>query len=240
MKKIFLTLLALVGTMSMNAQIIEVMKNGQDTPVETYNGSDYYVVFKEAPATTGTEKATIGGEEVDVKWVQLWAGGPKFAEYNVGATSATEYGGYYTWGGTFKNAESSWQDDHNEGADALSGDNDTATNLWGSKWRMPTQAELEGLLANCEVEWTNVNGVNGRKFTGKGDYLSNSVFLPAAGTCLDGNVSGQGGNGDYWSSSPGGSGYYACDLYFGSGSQFVYDDGHRYCGCSVRAVLAEE
>ncbi|MDO4824289.1 MAG: hypothetical protein Q4A08_09010, partial [Bacteroidales bacterium] len=35
-------------------------------------------------ATTGTAKATIGGSEVDVKWVQLWENGPKFAEYNVG------------------------------------------------------------------------------------------------------------------------------------------------------------
>ncbi len=68
MKKIFFTLLALVGTMSMNAQVVKVMKNGQDTPVETYNGSDYYVVFEEAPAgpTTGTEKRK---GDIEVNWI---------------------------------------------------------------------------------------------------------------------------------------------------------------------------
>lgn len=38
------------------------------------------------PFGTGTAKATIGATQVDVKWVQLWVDGPKFAEYNVGVT----------------------------------------------------------------------------------------------------------------------------------------------------------
>ena len=102
---------------------------------------------------------------------------------------------------------------------------------------MPTKAELDGLLANCDVAWTTVNGVNGRKFTGKGDYASNSVFLPAAGFCDHGDVFDQGFSGYYWSSTPLGS-YYAFYLYFTSGYQVVYND-YRFYGFSVRAVLAE-
>ena len=235
MKKIIFTLLAFVGTMSMNAQIVkpgmEIMKNGVVVATYTADQADE-VVFKEVtPPTTGTEKRTGG---VSVNWVQLWENGPKFAEYNVGATSATEYGGYYAWGGNQNKV-----DDHNTGTVYLSGDDDTATKLWGDKWRMPTKEELDALLnnQNCTCTWTTQNGVNGLLCTGKGDYKDNSVFLPAAGFCDDGGVYGQGDYGRYWSSTPDDS-YYAYDLYFNSGGQYV-DYDYRGSGCSVRAVLNE-
>ncbi len=204
--------------------------------------------FKIAPPTKGKAEATIDGVKTDVNWVQLWAGGPKFAEYNVGATSATEYGGYYTWGGTYKNGKDiDWCDDHNTGITGtgdLTGADDTATKLWGDNWRMPTKAEFEALLNsdNCDVKWTTVNNVNGRKFTGKGDYASNSVFLPAAGYCDGGNVNSPGYYGYYWPSSPYGSydntsGAYS--LFFSSGSQGMYSYSRSY-GYSVRAVLKED
>ena len=235
MKKILFSLVALVCSMSMNAQVMKVMKGNVVVATYTADQADN-VVFEEAQGstTTGTAKATIGDSEVDVNWVQLWAGGPKFAEFNVGAANnkAEDYGGYYAWGGSQDKV-----DDHNTGTVDLKDDADTATKLWGSNWRMPTKAELDDLLANCDVAWTTVNGVNGRKFTGKGDYASNSVFLPAAGGCYSGNVGDQGDYGGYWSSTPAGSGS-AYLLYFSSGFQDVsYDD--RDFGCSVRLVLAE-
>ena len=239
MKKILFSLMALVCSMSMNAQIIKVMKNGQADPVATYTGSEYYVVFEEqtAPTTTGTAKATIAGSEVDVNWVQLWENGPKFAEYNIGAVNnkAEDYGNYYCWGSSInKDSDGAYKD----GESALSGVDDTATNLWGSNWRMPTQAEFQTLLDNCDVEWTTVNGVNGRKFTGKEAYASNSVFFPAAGYCNYGNVDFQGMIGGYWSSTPYNSNS-AFDLYFNAGGQSAYADSRNF-GKSVRAVLAEE
>ena len=237
MKKIFLALFALAGTMSMNAQIVKIMKGGEVVASYTAEQADS-VVFEEAKAstTTGTAKATIGGSEVDVNWVQLWENGPKFAEYNVGVTDgkAESYGGYYCWGSRIdKDSNGAYK----SGTDALTGTDDTATNLWGNNWRMPTRAELDGLLANCDVAWTTVNGVYGRKFTGKDDYKDNSVFLPAAGSCGFGSVIEQGYYGYYWSSTPLGSSD-ACYLYFGSGSQNVNYRLRDY-GYSVRAVLAE-
>ena len=237
MKKVIFTLVALVASMSMNAQVMKIMKSGE---VEaTYKGSEYSVVFEEEQesTTTGTAKATIGGSEVDVNWVQLWENGPKFAEYNVGVTDgkAESYGGYYCWGSSIDKDQSAA---YKSGTDPLTGTDDTATNLWGNNWRMPTKAELEALLTNCDVEWTTVGGVNGRKFTGKvAPYTSNSVFLPAAGFCGSGAVFGQGLGGRYWSSAPDGS-YGAFGLFFHSGGQDVYDDDRDY-GYSVRAVLAE-
>ena len=190
--------------------------------------------------TTGTATATIDGSQVEVNWVQLWKDGPKFAEYNVGATSVENYGGYYTWGGIFKNAESSWQDDHNSGTD------DIATILWGSNWRMPTKEEFDNLLAKCDVKWIdgstekyNNTTVTGLLCTGKDAYSSNSVFLPAAGYCNDGSVLGQGDFGYYWSSTPPIGGNSAYCLPFYSDYQGV-GSGNRVYGYSVRAVLVEE
>ena len=233
MKKILLTLLALVGTMSMNAQIMQIY-NGE-TLVKEYKASEAtHVVFKEVP-TTGTEKRT---DNIDVKWVQLWENGPKFAEYNVGAANnkAEDYGGYYAWGGSQNKGQ-----DKKSGTDALSGDSDTATKLWGSNWRMPTKEEFDALLnnQNCTCTWTTQNGVNGLLCKGKENtaYSSNSVFLPAAGGCDYGDVFDQGDDGGYWSSTPNGSNR-AYDLDFFSGNQYVLSSLRDY-GFSVRPVLAE-
>ena len=206
----------------------------QDVP---YYDRVYGYSVRAVFTTTGTAevKSDAGIADNKVNWVQLWAGGPKFAEFNVGVTDgkAESFGGYYAWGGSKDEV-----DDHNTGTEALSGDSDTATKLWGSAWRMPTRAELEALIDNCYVEWITVNGVNGRKFTGKGNYASNSVFLPAAGYCDRGVVLVQGDSG-YWSSTPSGSSVGAYSLYFNSGYQDVCYY-YRYYGCSVRAVLKEE
>ena len=239
MKKIIFTLLALVGTMSMNAQkvqVMKIMKNGE--VIAKYKAAEAdEVVFVEEIETTGTAEATIGGVKTNVNWVQLWKDGPKFAEYNVGATSATEYGGYYNWGKTTnKDTSGAYKD----GTDALTGNDDTATNLWGSNWRMPTKEELDALLnnQNCTCTWTTQNGVNGLLCTGKGDYKDNSVFLPAAGNFCIGNVGGQSYYGSYWSSTPNSSdnAYY---LHYVSYSKSVGNDG-RANGFSVRPVLVEE
>ena len=207
-------------------------------PKESITPGKVYKVQVNSAPTTGTAKATIGSSEVDVNWVQLWAGGPKFAEYNVGVTDgkAESYGGYYCWGGSIdKDTEGAY----NTGTVDLKDDADTATNLWGDKWRMPTRAELDDLLANCDVEWTTQNGVNGLLCTGTESYSSNSIFLPAAGYWISGDaVVALGGDvGFYWSSTAY-EGDFEDGLLFNSESQEVGCD-FRDGGNSVRAVLAE-
>ncbi len=189
------------------------------------------------PATTGKAYAT--GPDCDVNWVQLWEKGPKFAEYNVGATSATEYGGYYCWGSIIDKDKNGA---YKEGTTYLTGDDDTATALWGENWRMPTGNELLALLTNCDVEVikdpNDDEKILGAKFTGKGAYSSNSIYLPAAGCCEYGSVEDyQGYFGNYWAGMQFGNDRGYC-LEFNLNSQKVQAD-MRYFGCSVRAVLNE-
>lgn len=202
-------------------------------------GKYYELTIAGSGSTTGTAKANINGEEVDVPWVQLWAGGPKFATYNVGVTDANtkSYGGYYAWGGSQDKV-----DDHNTGSVKLTGTDDTATKLWGENWRMPTSAELYALIANCSSYWSDGVGV---VFSGKGDYTTNSIVLSAGGSCSNGSVGGQNDFCTYWSSTPSGNDAYYLGSdplapHWGSEMNTVSSSGTRAHGYLVRAVLVED
>ncbi|MBR4391223.1 MAG: hypothetical protein IKT08_03850 [Bacteroidales bacterium] len=68
---------------------------------------------------------------------------------------------------------------------------------WGEGWRMPTREECEELYQKTTWEWTTLDGVEGRLLTGRN---GNSIFLPATGFYLDGELICT-GLGIYWSSS---------------------------------------
>ena len=55
---------------------------------------------------------------------------------------------------------------------------DIARTQWGDGWRLPSQAEFQELVDNCTWEWTEINGVAGRRATAAN---GNSIFFPAAG-----------------------------------------------------------
>ncbi len=63
----------------------------------------------------------------------------------------------------------------------------------------PTLDQIQELLDNTTSEWTTLNGVNGRKFTGSN---GGNIFLPAAGVSWDGELDDVGSDGYYWSSTP--------------------------------------
>ena len=97
----------------------------------------------------------------------------------------------------------------------------------------PSLDQIKELFDNTTSEWTTLNGVNGRKFTGSNGGF---VFLPAAGYVWDGELYDVGSYGDYWSSTlfegfPNNAWY----LYFYSGGVRT-DDGNRSRGRSVRPV----
>ena len=173
-----------------------------------FTAGNYYEL--ELKNTIGTQPTTINGVEYGIKWIQLWEGGPKFAECNVGFTElkAEDYGGYYTWGGSVDVFGSTGAPAYNTGTVPLTGDSDTATKLWGSKWRMPTEAELDALFEKCDVVNKVFNHVYGVCFKGKGDYAPNYLFLPYAGECINGAVDSRGNttsSPNYWSSTPSGT-----------------------------------
>ena len=114
---------------------------------------------------------------------------------------------------------------------------DAATQIMGSDWRMPTKEDFDELLKGTTNEWIEDykgTGVSGRKFTSKTN--GNSIFIPAAGHCSNGSVSGVGYYGYVWSSSLSASDpSNAWLLYFNSGHCYV-NGNRRYVGRSVRGV----
>ena len=109
--------------------------------------------------TKGSETNSLGET---IEWVQLWAGGPKFATQNVAEamtwTDATKTGDQY---------------------------------VWGANWRTPTKDELNFVDAkegtgkydfnplNTKAEVQVQNGVPGILYTGiQPGYTDKSIFLP--------------------------------------------------------------
>ena len=185
--------------------------------------------------------------------MQLWEGGPYWAECNVGASKPEECGLYFWWGDTVGHA-GDWYFDRShcpiygkgnaelqslgyiDSTGNLTAAHDAATAHLGAPWRMPTDAEFFALISNCTTTWTSRNGVNGRLVTGKGAYASKSIFLPAAGNGYDSSLYYLGLSGNYWSSTPYSVySYYAWCLGFYSG-YFYRGYSSRYYGQSVRPV----
>ena len=157
--------------------------------------------------------------------------GTLWAKWNVGATSETEYGNYYQYGKgaddfTVTSGESGY-----EGEEVpLATSADTAAQVWGGQWHMPTQAQLEELTANTTYEWATISGVNGGKFTAQN---GNYIFIPAAGYYEDifyelGTYAG------IWSSTPDGNVSYFMDFSNNGASVGTYPN---VFGFSVRPVI---
>lgn len=108
----------------------------------------------------------------------------KWATYNLGATSETEPGSYFSWASTtaatdFSRNQYQWYDastkTYNVPSTTISDtDNDAAVKLWGGTWRMPTEAEISELVKNCT--WTQTDA--GFKIKGTN---GNEIFLPFTG-----------------------------------------------------------
>lgn len=172
MKYIFIAMAAFVCSMSMNAQQMKVMKG--NVVIATYSAEEAdKVVFEEVP--TDSRPAGSYGTTGGHSWVQLWKDGPKWAEFNVGAT-ITDYanlstttgdrttdqgyvapyttenvGGLYPWLYSCLNGRTTtWKDNI-----TLSAKNDIATSLWGNNWCEPTKEQLEALTNgdNTELTW---------------------------------------------------------------------------------------
>lgn len=105
----------------------------------------------------------------------------KWATQNVGASSPSDYGGYYAWGETETKSnydfntcldgklEGRWGIYKIGGKTSISPTNghDTARENWGGTWRMPTVDEFEELCNKCDWTWTSQGGHNGYLVTSK-------------------------------------------------------------------------
>ena len=203
-------------------------------------------------------------EDLDTrKKVQLWAGGPYWADRNIGASKPWKYGSYFWWGDTtgyrpsggtfvfnfsdgnstiytYRKGDSKLQSAGWMTSDGVLAPSHDAVHVkWGGDWRMPTYRELFDLSSKCDWTWGSMNGVNGYIVRGKGDYASKSIFLPAAGYGRVTSLGGAGSDGYYLSAVPFPDIYYYCGLayglYFDPGNHRK-DGGSRCYGQSVRPV----
>ena len=249
-----------------------IQHNGEDVPDVCGNG-DYSLLWnaREDIGQVVIERMTVcialEALAASVGKVQLWEGGPYWADRNIGAKKPEDYGLYFWWGDTTG---------HRPSADGMFGFNfyydnpviytygksvaelqsacwvasggvlapshDAAHVKWGGGWRMPTLQELEDFCNNkCVWTLTARNGVKGFIVRGRGDYASNSIFLPCAGYGRGTSLINADSCGYYWSSVPGpppAKYDCACALYFyNSGDHYTTNYGfHRYFGYSIRPV----
>lgn len=100
--------------------------------------------------------------------------GTKWADRNVGAKSPEDYGGLYRYGNRGKGDGSGTPRQEN----IIGTQYDVAKSKMGSKWHLPSIAQLQELMDNCEFQLETVNKVSGYRVTGPN---GNTIFLPLTG-----------------------------------------------------------
>lgn len=244
MKKILLSIIALLGVITADAQMISVYENGNLVRrYQNLESKKYDLVFQESHdyVDLGLPSGT------------LWA------TCNVGATKPEEYGDYFAWGettgylsgktnfdySTYKHCDGSYKTITKyctnsywgtvDNKIVLESSDDAATVNWGSEWCMPTMDQLRELYNSSytNTEFTTLNGVYGCKITSRsnGHYL----FLPANGFMSEECV-GAGTSGYYASNSLGSDNgsIVTYNLFFKS--ELEINDTERCSGKSVRPV----
>jgi hypothetical protein len=182
--------------------------------------------------------------------------GTLWAKRNIGATSETDYGWFFSWGNLNAHPKGSGYDfsqavyDNTPGSEIsgnLSLSQDAARANLGLSWRMPTTEEFAELFNASYTEYitasgtvisgtdkrTTYNGVTGLLLRSKSN--GNKLFFPAAGYYDGTTLDGEGSNGYSWSSSFV-SATNARYLSFGSGGVYPQNNNVRRLGFSVRAV----
>ena len=199
-----------------------------------YDGTQFNVIG----ILSQTAAAPTGFVDLALPSGLLWC------EHNVGASTPYEHGLYFSWGNVTGHAEGSGYDfsdavyAETEGA-ALTGNiptnntYDMARHNMGSPCRLPAVGEFQELNSNCDSEWTDEDGVAGRRFTSR--INGNSIFFPASGLYYGTALDSRGTSGLYWSSSfnSASNAYY---LNFSSSGVSPADSYYRRLGFSVRAV----
>ena len=244
-----------------------VVRNGTNSTDRTVNANGSYRLLWDASADLGQVAYDNMVMRVTIKtrnMVQLWKGGPYWADTNIGAENPEDYGYYFWWGDTvgYKCENNKWvatdgsssnfsfgssnPPTYNKSIATLKSEgwltagsvlvpeHDAAHAHWGGGWRMPTNRELDDLNGYCDWTWTKLNGVQGYVVRGRGDYASNSIFLPCAGHGYGTSLNYDGSSG-YWSSVPYSDDYRAWSLFFYSSSHHAYYES-RGSGLSVRPV----
>lgn len=155
--------------------------------------------------TTGPVRGSADAEGISkpVEWVQLWAGGPKFATQNVAGTMSWTAANANTFWGT------NWRVPTKDEMNGLVGSSTEGGNSFTT-----TTVKVEYLYLQENNEF-------GFKFTGvQPGYTRNSIFLPTVGEKHDLSS----GNGNYWTSYQDAStkNCSALSLWYADGKLYTY------------------
>ena len=205
--------------------------------VMEYDGTNFNVISIESQVAA----APAGAVDLALPSGLLWC------EHNIGASTPYEDGLYFSWGNVTGHTGTDGYDfgTGNDGPYAstpgaaltgnipTNGTYDAARHNMGAPWRMPTVGEFQELNANCDSEWTDEDGVAGRRFTSR--INGNSIFFPASGSRYGTGLLNRGSNGHYWSASLY-SAAYGYSLLFNSSGVYPAYSNNRFYGFSVRAV----
>lgn len=165
-----------------------------------YDGTYWQVIGSESLAGS----APSGFVDLGLPSGLLWC------EHNIGATKPEEYGLYFSWGNVEGHAKDSGyaflQDVYDETTGAALTGNIPANNTYdaarhnmGAPCRLPTKDEFTELNTYCTSEWSDENGVNGKRFISS--INGNSVFFPAAGYIYNTAIVQQELYGYFWTST---------------------------------------
>ena len=199
-----------------------------------YDGTQFNVI----DILSQTAAAPTGFVDLALPSGLLWC------EHNVGASTPYEHGLYFSWGNVEGHAEGSGYDFSDAvyaetpgaaltGNVPVNGTYDLVRHNMGAPCRLPTVGEFQELNSNCTSEWTDEDGVAGRRFTSR--INGNSIFFPASGYYFGATLYGRGSYGFYWSSSYN-SATNAYNLNFSSSNvNPAYSYNRRY-GFTARAV----
>ena len=205
--------------------------------VMVYDGTNLNVI----DILSQTAAAPTGFVDLALPSGLLWC------EHNVGASTPYEDGLYFSWGNITGHTGDDGYDfgTSNDGPYAstpgavltgnipTNGTYDAARHNMGAPCRMPTVGEFQELNNNCDSEWTDEDGVAGRRFTSR--INGNSIFFPASGYRYGTSRDNRGTYGYYWSSSLY-SQTYGYNLDFNSSGVNPASRSDRFFGFSVRAV----
>ncbi len=150
------------------------------------------------PEPSNPDNLVNGHEYVDMGLSVKWAA------CNVGAATPSDFGSFFSWGGTDRVLDYTTGNcaTYNKAMSDIAGNAtyDAARAQWGDKWRMPTTAEIDELISNCAMTWIVQDGIPGCLFISTN--TGQRIFLPAGGFRREANVYKSGIEAYYWSSTP--------------------------------------
>lgn len=118
--------------------------------------------------------------------------GTLWATCNIGATSPEEYGNYYAWGEISDKTVYDWSTykygssesnvtkyNATDGLAILQKEDDAAHVNWGGDWQIPTIAQFEEMLNNCQTSFRTINNIHCVVFTST--INNNYIIIPESG-----------------------------------------------------------